>query len=249
MAGKTRERRAAESTLDDPFDDAFDPGLAEALARGRTTSGDDDTPPHEPMRADDESDDLRFGRGIGDSSDDDPDDDDFARSRAAPDDASAALARAGVHARRSVAEAALAARALLDAGALAATGRPAHETGGFARMADGLDTLAASLGGESPANEALLGAVAEAIDAEIGRWEARASADPDARAVLRAWLGLRELLWEVGVRRRQTPASEGPQSRETGRVDDEHDASPAAKARARVVPARGRRIQRVPLEG
>ena len=40
----------------------------------------------------------------------------------------------------------------------------------------------------------------EALDAEIARWEERAKTDDDARAMLRAYLGLREILWELGVR-------------------------------------------------
>lgn len=48
--------------------------------------------------------------------------------------------------------------------------------------------------------KALADPLATAIDAEIGRWEKRSKTDPDARPVLRAFLGLREVLWELGMR-------------------------------------------------
>jgi hypothetical protein len=86
-----------------------------------------------------------------------------------------------------------------------------------------LEGLASDLGrrgGDGP--EPLLASIAEALDIEIARWEKRARDDLDARAVLRAFLGLREILWEVGVRPRPK--------------------------RARQRPA-GRRIQRVPVQG
>jgi hypothetical protein len=47
----------------------------------------------------------------------------------------------------------------------------------------------------------LLDSIADALDAEIVRWEQLAADDLEARSVLRAFLGLRELLWEFGVRR------------------------------------------------
>jgi len=73
---------------------------------------------------------------------------------------------------------------------------------------------------------------AVALDAEIARWEKRAAADGDARAVLRAFLGLRELLWEVGVRPRPEPA-----------------APPAARGRKAGPDRPQGRVQRVHVEG
>jgi len=93
----------------------------------------------------------------------------------------------------------LCARALLDAAALASTGGEATAHPGLTRAAGLLDALAARLeGGAGPGG--LSGALAEALDVEIRRWETRARSDPDARAVYRAFLGVRELLWELGVR-------------------------------------------------
>ena len=65
-------------------------------------------------------------------------------------------------------------------------------------------------GGDGP--EPLLASIAEALDIEIARWEKRARDDLDARAVLRAFLGLREILWEFGVRpgRRNARSADAP---------------------------------------
>jgi hypothetical protein len=132
-----------------------------------------------------------------------------------PETAGEALARAREHGRAAVAEALAALRALLDAAALAGTGVPAADHRGLAAAARWLDGLDARAGSPS-----LLVSVAEALDAEIARWEERAQDDPDARAVLRAFLGLRELLWEFGLR---PPARARPRRRE---------AEPAARPRA-----------------
>jgi hypothetical protein len=143
----------------------------------------------------------------------------------------AALDRAREHGRRAAVEGLCALHAVVDAASLAATGAPAEAHRGLSLLARTLDDMAGAFGQGEGAP--LLAAVADALDAEIERWEQRAAADPDARAVLRAYLGLRELLWELGVRR---PASaQGPsEKRSTARSD-------AARRR----PA----IQRVPLEG
>ena len=67
---------------------------------------------------------------------------------------------------------------------------------------------------------------------EIERWEARSARDPDARAVLRAFLGLRELLWELGLR------SDAKAEPESGNRRD----SPPRPAR------KARRVQRFDVE-
>jgi len=118
--------------------------------------------------------------------------------------------------------------ALLDAGALATSGRPSAELRALAPLAALLEGLASELGRESGGAAALVDAVADALDVEIARWEARAREDADARAVLRAFLGVRELLWELGVRRGGGAGGNG-------------GAPPAGR--------RGRRVQRVPVEG
>ncbi|HKJ25811.1 MAG TPA: hypothetical protein VKB65_13375 [Myxococcota bacterium] len=151
------------------------------------------------------------------------------------DSVEAALARAAKHGRRAASEALLAARALLDALSLALHGASADERRVLGLAARTLDDLADALAG-GDARPGVLSAVAEALDAEIARWEARARHDADARAVLRAYLGLREILWEMGVR----PAGAAPEADEAGRPQ------PGRRPQRR---DRGRgRVQRVPVE-
>jgi hypothetical protein len=153
----------------------------------------------------------------------------------APKSVGEAFARARDHARLAAAEAVAAFRALLDAAALAASGAPSGELAGLAGLSERLAELDASLRAGTPGANALVGALAAALDAEIARWEERSADDGEARAVLRAFLGLRELLWELGVR---TPAqrSERPRAR---------SAPPAAPDGGAARP----RVRRVPVEG
>ena len=139
-----------------------------------------------------------------------------AHGTAPPRNAEEALARARNHARAAAAEAVAALHALLDAAALAGIGRPADTHRLLGPAAQILSQLARELGsGRISRVESLLVSVTRAVDDEITRWEQRARDDAEARAVLRAFLGLRELLWEMGVRdptevaqsRRAQPAS------------------------------------------
>lgn len=158
-----------------------------------------------------------------------------------------ALARARGHARAALGEAALAARALLDALSLAASGVPSDASRVLSFAAAALDDAARGLGRETEGDTSLLGAVAEALDAEIRRWETRASVDRDARSVLRAYLGLREILWELGLRAPDANA------RNDGSPRDATEARPASAARpatARPSPIRrGPSLQRVHIDG
>jgi hypothetical protein len=163
----------------------------------------------------------------------------------APRTAPEALTRAARHARLAAAEALAAWRALVDAGALLATGGPSARVrglGGVSRLT--LELEAALRGGTAAGGEALVRALAEALDAEIARWEARSVEDPDARAVLRAFLGLRELLWEVGVR---VPAEAAAAPDPAGpRMRPEPRRPVVAAPRTR---RRAARLERVPVEG
>jgi hypothetical protein len=167
------------------------------------------------------------------------------RAEDLPRTAPEALVRAARHARLAAAEALAAWRALVDAGALLATGGPSARVrglGGLSRAA--LEVEAALRGGTGAGGEALVRALAEALDTEIARWEARSAEDPDARAVLRAFLGLRELLWEIGVR---VPAEAAEAPDPAGaRVRPEPRRPGVAAPRAR---RRGARVERVPVEG
>lgn len=154
----------------------------------------------------------------------------------APQTVTEALERASLHGRAAAAESLAMLRALLDAAALASGGTPAESSGIFGPPGRLIDDLAAQLGGEVPLPSSVLSAIAEALDVEIARWEQRASEDADARAVLRAFLGLREVLWEFGVR--------------AGGKAGEANPTPPAGARARRTGARPRRrVQRVRVEG
>ena len=120
-----------------------------------------------------------------------------------------ALQRASTHARAALAEGIAACRALLDAVSLVAADAPAHANrrlASLARLLDDLtERLAPSATAPHDASASLLIALAEALDAEIARWEERARSDREARAVLRTFLGMREILWELGVRTAPAP--------------------------------------------
>ncbi len=145
---------------------------------------------------------------------------------------SEALSRAGRHARKAVSEGILAVRALLDAISLLQGGAPAESNRALEQVASWLEQMAAGVAGDGGRDESLTRALAEALDLEIERWERRAREDPDARAVLRAFLGVRELLWELGVR---------PQPKR-GAPDETNTSS-----KRRGTGARRRRVERVPI--
>jgi hypothetical protein len=160
--------------------------------------------------------------------------------RTPPNDAREALAEARLHARRAAAEAAAALRALLDAATLAAQGEPAG-VGRFAPLADALEAAARWLDPEAErGGDDVLRALADGLDAEIARWEAKSREDPEARAVLRAFLAVREVLFEVGTRfagpRRDAGAEPAPDTEER----------PPARPRTR---RSRRRVERVSVEG
>jgi hypothetical protein len=131
-----------------------------------------------------------------------------------PASAAEALVRARRHARAAAAEALEAVHALLDAAALATGGVPAEAHRTLSLASKLLTSASRSLEPDASAEgRALAEALASALDAEIARWEERAHGDPEARAVLRAFLGLRELLWELGIRRAGASAAGATASR------------------------------------
>lgn len=150
-----------------------------------------------------------------------------------------ALTRAREHIRAALAELLQALCALADAASLAATGAPASAHPPLVRLVRSLERLGAALAGEGRAPDGLIDAIAHALDGEIERWEARAHDDPEARALLRAYLGLRELLWELGVRR--TPGARAARTGRRARPPAADGTTAAHTAGAR------RRLQRVPL--
>ncbi len=113
-----------------------------------------------------------------------------------------ALLRARRHARRGVGELILAVRALLDAASLGLSHQPARNHALFAPLSQILDDWSTTVGGSEDDIGTL---ILDALETEIARWEARSREDEEARSVLRAFLGLREFLWEMGIR--SNPAS------------------------------------------
>lgn len=144
-----------------------------------------------------------------------------------------ALSRARGHAHAAVSEALAASSALLDAASLASSGELAKDNGMLASGARALEGLRNQLGGPDRESVHLIRSIAEALDAEIARWEDRARDDSDARSVLRAFLGLRELLWEFGVRAGEPSAT----------------ATPGYPKKGRAKSARRKNVQRVTVEG
>lgn len=121
----------------------------------------------------------------------------------APDTVEEALARGLQHARNSASEALLAARALMDALSILLADQPverhAEPSSPIAQVAEAIERWARTLRGPSEApGSPGLPEILEAVEIEIARWQARARKDADARTVLRAFLGVREILWEFG---------------------------------------------------
>ena len=121
-----------------------------------------------------------------------------------------ALARARRHAKNAVGEALEAIRALLDAASLAASGAPAVSSALFAPVDAWFARASRGLTAGGGLTDGLAAEIAAALEQEIARWEQRARTDDDARPVLRAFLGLREVLWELGVRAPHGAAHAGP---------------------------------------
>ena len=171
-----------------------------------------------------------------------------------PRSADEALARARRHALAALAESTQALRALVDAASFAATGAPSDAHTALAGASAWLDEIAERMQtGAGRHGAPWLDAVAHVLDTEIARWETRGRGDPEARAVLRAFLGVREILWEFGLRPRGTApsadtrhepfrrsaTSPGPSPR-----DGLHERAKRPSRRAATT-----RIQRVPVEG
>lgn len=122
-----------------------------------------------------------------------------------------AIERARLHLRNAAREGLEASRALIDAALITTGGRPAGESGGIVdEVLAGLDLWIATLDGDAPFRmpEAVSEPLRDALQKEIDRWEERSAHDESARPVLRAFLGLRELLWELGMRGPAGPPAE-----------------------------------------
>ncbi|MGI9431543.1 MAG: hypothetical protein ACR2PQ_04980 [Myxococcota bacterium] len=163
-----------------------------------------------------------------------------------PTSVAEALEQARQHGRAAAAEATAAVRALLDAAALGATGSTSDNIPALQSMRSSLDDLHRWLEG-GQASTAVVVALAEALETEIRRWESRGAQDAEARAVLRAFLGVRELLWELGVRAPAgNPTAPEPPPDPTAKAPEAATPETAAKPRRA---SRSAQIHRIPVEG
>jgi len=124
-----------------------------------------------------------------------------------------ALGRARSHLQRAFLEGLEAALALVEA-ASAVRRDPGAKDSLVGEIALGLERAVRDLrsAGHIDLPPGLLDPLEKALDGEIARWEARSKKDADARPVLRAFLGLRELLFEITRSNpaRTKPAAEAP---------------------------------------
>ncbi len=161
-----------------------------------------------------------------------------------------AVERAAQHAQLAVSQGVASARALLDAASITVSGKPADTNSALSEFARTLDQASDLLSKEAPAlRKAALTALLGAIDAEIVRWESRSQSDGDARAVLRAFLGLREFLWELGVR----PTTEETEvqfvTTDEPRRADRTDSRRTNQRTSNLKTPRTARVQRVKVQG
>ncbi|MGH0038119.1 MAG: hypothetical protein ACQGVK_24065 [Myxococcota bacterium] len=142
-----------------------------------------------------------------------------------------ALLRARGHARNALSEALLAVRALIDAASIGLSGRTADEGTALGPLVSLLEEASRNLASQDRLAGPLVEAILDALDHEVRRWEERARDDAEARAVLRAFLGVREILWEFGLRREGDPA---PGAAPDGPVAAPHRSPRSREGRSRV---------------
>ena len=156
-----------------------------------------------------------------------------------------AVGRAREHLRRATLEGLEAATALLEAASSVSGTGPATE-GISADLLRGIERILHGLrsNGRFAFPEAVTGPLEEALAREIARWEIRSKSDQAARPVLRAFLGLRELLWALGMRTTQAASS---QTDSTASSTNAPSGDGPAK-NSEEAPPRKRRVQRFDVE-
>lgn len=162
-----------------------------------------------------------------------------------------ALRRARSHLQTATLEGLQAARALLDVAVHGSGLTDAAEDGLVAELRRSLDELIAAIRRNAPFSlpTQLTEPLSSALDAEIERWERRSRTDPDARPVLRAFLGLRELLWEIGVGRDPASPTDSGRSDGAGTTSPKAEQSrPDARPRARRTASARDRVQRFRID-
>ncbi len=172
-------------------------------------------------------------------------------SSATPEEA---LAKALQHARSAISEILQALGHLIDATALATTNQDSNAREWLDMAQRALGSLGSALDERPKTTDVqAIDAVLDALDQEIQRWQTQADESPEARAVLRAYLGLREILWEFGFRRapKTTHAKQSTQKSDSSQTatpkrNASNKSTSASKSSER--PKRGR-VQRIPVEG
>ena len=129
-------------------------------------------------------------------------------NRPRPQSVEEALAQSRQHARLALSEVLRSVSCLIDAAALAlgAGQNPILDTG-WTALVSAIDEVAGKLAGVQ-VQETQLDGVSEilaALEVEISRWKGRASQDEHAQAVLIAFMGLHEMVWEMRHAREPAP--------------------------------------------
>jgi len=118
-----------------------------------------------------------------------------------------ALARARDHGRRAASETLAALQALIEAGAL--TRGPLADEGQLAMLRSALERARQWVDPEAGRDAAsVLAGISQVLDEEVLRWEEKSRQDPEARTILRAFLAVREVLFELTARDGGKPAPE-----------------------------------------
>mgnify|MGYP005838151535 CR=1 FL=1 len=165
--------------------------------------------------------------------------------RTMADELDETVARAREHLLSAWTEGVEAARSLFEAAGIA-TERTEPTAGSATRssappetdpLRAGLDDLVGALrrAGLLQPPPAMMQSLSEALEHEVRRWETRSRTDPEARLVLRAFLVLRELSWELAKGHR-TPEEGGeaaPRTDAAARPTAGEPASPRPAARQR----------------
>lgn len=161
-----------------------------------------------------------------------------------------AMARARGHLRASTIESLEAARALIEAARHAADASPPAPDSLAGDLDAALDAWIEALrsGRRLSLPPRLALPLLRALEREIERWQARSHRDGDARVVLRAFLGLRELLWELGVRGATATGRAAPPDR-GARAKRAAGAPPKSATEVREAPSAAERVQRFDVEG
>jgi hypothetical protein len=140
-----------------------------------------------------------------------------------------ALQRARMHLRNSMLEGLEGLRALLEAVAHASGQTSASTDSLIGQIQTQIEDLISMVRDRASfvLPKIVLLPLNEAVETEIKRWQERAKHDPDARLVLRAFLGMRELIWEFSHPR---GGADGPAETRTKRTPKK----PAEPTRNRV---------------